>query len=235
MVLGIIASSGFSEPLARATGVQIGASRDNFILARGETRMEGGYRVSGRWSFGSGCQESSWLLGSFQILDGGQPRRTPDGTSVYWRDINIGGNQYTDILQKELQLTFQEAEDLKLGRGGGPERTMVVVFEYEGGAVGTLYHSWEIGSPLKGLRLSAIHGTEGAITFESNGAFVVVRGRGAPRVILPGFRDIRGYQAMYRDFADAIRTGRVPEMSLERAIEDQRLMDQVYATADARP
>lgn len=46
MVLGIIASSGFSEPLARATGVQIGASRDNFILTRGETRTVGGYKVT---------------------------------------------------------------------------------------------------------------------------------------------------------------------------------------------
>jgi indole-3-acetate monooxygenase len=47
----------------------------------------GGYRVSGRWRFGSGCQESSWMLGSFQILDDGQPRRNPDGTSVYWRGV----------------------------------------------------------------------------------------------------------------------------------------------------
>src|ERR1700686_2446193 len=39
--------------------------------------VEGGYRISGRWSFGSGCQESAWMLGSFQILQGGgggQPR-----------------------------------------------------------------------------------------------------------------------------------------------------------------
>jgi len=47
--------------------------------------VDGGYRVTGRWPFGSGCQESAWMLGSFQILDGAEPRRTPDGTSVYWR------------------------------------------------------------------------------------------------------------------------------------------------------
>jgi alkylation response protein AidB-like acyl-CoA dehydrogenase len=47
--------------------------------------VDGGYRVTGRWPFGSGCQESSWMLGSFQILDGDQPRRSPDGSSVYWR------------------------------------------------------------------------------------------------------------------------------------------------------
>ena len=33
---------------------------------------------------------------------------------------------------------------------------------------------------------------------------------------------------MYRDFLRAIREGRAPEMSLERAMDDQRLMDQVY-------
>src|SRR5881296_2850673 len=49
--------------------------------------VDGGYRVTGRWPFGSGCQESSWMLGSFQILDGGQSRRSPDGTSVYWRGV----------------------------------------------------------------------------------------------------------------------------------------------------
>ena len=59
---------------------------------------------------------------------------------------------------------------------------------------------------------------------------ILVRGEGFPRLIFPGFRDIRGYQAMYRDFARSIRDGRAPEMSLERAIEDQRLMDQIYAT-----
>ena len=49
--------------------------------------VDGGYRVTGRWPFGSGCQEGSWMLGSFQILDGGQPRRSPDGSSTYWRGV----------------------------------------------------------------------------------------------------------------------------------------------------
>jgi alkylation response protein AidB-like acyl-CoA dehydrogenase len=49
--------------------------------------VDGGYRVTGRWPFGTGCQESAWMLGSFQILDGDQPRRSPDGASVYWRGV----------------------------------------------------------------------------------------------------------------------------------------------------
>ena len=49
--------------------------------------VDGGYRVTGRWPFGTGCQEAAWMLGSFQILDGDQPRRSPDGSSVYWRGV----------------------------------------------------------------------------------------------------------------------------------------------------
>jgi indole-3-acetate monooxygenase len=49
--------------------------------------VAGGYRVTGRWPFGTGCQESAWMLGSFQILDGDQPRRSPDGASAYWRGV----------------------------------------------------------------------------------------------------------------------------------------------------
>ncbi len=37
------------------------------------------------------------------------------GTSVYWRDINIGGNAYTDAIQKELNLSVEQAEQLKRG------------------------------------------------------------------------------------------------------------------------
>jgi len=50
---------------------------------------------------------------------------TKGGMPLFIRDVSVGGNQYTDILQKELQLSFQEAEDLKLGRTGGSETEMV--------------------------------------------------------------------------------------------------------------
>jgi alkylation response protein AidB-like acyl-CoA dehydrogenase len=49
--------------------------------------VEGGYRVNGHWTFGTGCQESAWMLGSFQILDDGQPRRRPDGAPLFWRGV----------------------------------------------------------------------------------------------------------------------------------------------------
>ena len=113
----------------------------------------------------------------------------------------------------------------------GPDRrakSMLVAFTYDNGAVGALYYSREIPSLFRGLRLSKLFGRRRVITFESNGLFLVVRGEGLPRLRFPGFSDIRGYRAMYRDFAGSIRDGRQPEMSLERAMDDQRLMDQIY-------
>jgi type IV pilus assembly protein PilM len=36
-------------------------------------------------------------------------------SSIFTRDISAGGNQYTDLLQKELNLTFEQAEAVKRG------------------------------------------------------------------------------------------------------------------------
>jgi predicted dehydrogenase len=113
----------------------------------------------------------------------------------------------------------------------GPDtrvKSMMVAFQYDNGAAGSLYYSREIPSLLKGVRLSKLFGRKGIMTFESNGLFIVARGHGLPRFVWPGVTDFRGYRAMYRDFLNAIRQGTSPEMSLERAMDDQRLMEQIY-------
>jgi UDP-N-acetylglucosamine 3-dehydrogenase len=117
--------------------------------------------------------------------------------------------------------------------GEGDDRrakSMMVAFQYDNSAAGALYYSREIPSLFKGMRQSKIFGRKGIITFESNGLFILARGGGLPRFVWPGITDFRGYRAMYRDFLGAIRSGQPPAMSLERAMEDQRLMDQVYAS-----
>jgi type IV pilus assembly protein PilM len=46
------------------------------------------------------------------------------GTSIFNRDIAVGGNQYTDAIQKDLNLSFDQAEALKRGarvEGAAPE------------------------------------------------------------------------------------------------------------------
>jgi type IV pilus assembly protein PilM len=36
-------------------------------------------------------------------------------TSIFWRDISVGGNHYNDAIRKELNLSFEQAEALKRG------------------------------------------------------------------------------------------------------------------------
>jgi alkylation response protein AidB-like acyl-CoA dehydrogenase len=41
--------------------------------------VPGGYRVSGRWAFGSCCEHSAWLFSSCVVIEDGAPRKTADG------------------------------------------------------------------------------------------------------------------------------------------------------------
>lgn len=110
--------------------------------------------------------------------------------------------------------------------GEGPERTMVVAFQYATGAVGTLYYSWETDVALKGLHLSAAYGSKGVATFESNGLFVAVRGE---RKSCAGpSRDISGFGAMWRDFVPALRDNREAAFGFDAARRDLVLVEAAY-------
>lgn len=41
------------------------------------------------------------------------------GVTAFTRSIPLGGNQYTEEIQRSFNITFKEAEDMKLGRTGG--------------------------------------------------------------------------------------------------------------------
>ena len=165
-------------------------------------------------------------------------------TAADWRNDETlaGGDAFFEEGVHWLHLANSLGPSITSARGYRPDlprrapdtrhKSMLVAFRYDNRAVGTLYYSRETPSLLRGLRVSKLIGREGIITFESNGAFVLVRGRGAPRLLLPGVRDIRGYQAMYRDLLGAIRGGPAPQMSLEAAMADHRVMDEVYASID---
>ena len=95
-------------------------------------------------------------------------------------------------------------------------------------------HSWEVPSPLRGLRISRIYGTRGSVAFESNGLFVRVTGA-RPRLLFPGLRDIGGYRAMFRDFLTALRSGSEPLMTLARAQRGLELIEAAYRTVPSAP
>jgi len=137
-----------------------------------------------------------------------------------------GGVHWIDLIAN-LGLRIEAVHGFRPGDWQGVERSMLVVVEYEEGAVGTLAHSWEVPSVFRGLRMSRIYGTRGSVAFESNGLFVVVAAP-HPRLILPGLRDISGCQAMFRDFLAALRTGGEPLMSLARAQRGLEVIEAAY-------
>jgi predicted dehydrogenase len=118
------------------------------------------------------------------------------------------------------------------GAAGSPERTMLAAATFSDGAVGTLAYSWDVPSPLRGIRMSHIYGTRGVLAFESNGLFIRCSGA-RNRIHFPGVRDISGYRAMWTDFLDALAGNRDPDMTLALARRDLALVEQCYRSARA--
>ena len=51
------------------------------LAGRGEAHVvDGGYRLTGRWPFASGCHQADWMVASGVIMDGDEQRLGPDGT-----------------------------------------------------------------------------------------------------------------------------------------------------------
>jgi len=51
---------------------------------------------------------------------------TKGGTVMFTRDVSAGGNQYTEEIQKQLGVSFEEAETLKIGGTGGADTEEVM-------------------------------------------------------------------------------------------------------------
>lgn len=130
-----------------------------------------------------------------------------------------GGVHWVDLIA-HLGPAVKSARIVRAGEGG-LERSSLMVFEYEGGAVGTLAHSWETPGRFRGLQLSRIAGTRSSIVFESNGLFVL----GPSGLIVPDLFDLAGYHAMLRDLVEALATGREPLMTLARAQRDVEMLE----------
>jgi predicted dehydrogenase len=112
-------------------------------------------------------------------------------------------------------------------RPGEPERRSVTRLQYAGGAVAEVRYAWDRPTALRGIcQHSRIEGSEGSITFESNGLYAWVQGAG-PR--LPGRRDLMGYGGMTRDFLACLSGERqAPFSDLGRANRDLGIVLSAY-------
>lgn len=139
-----------------------------------------------------------------------------------------GGIHWIDFMTKLAEVRGVRGH--APGPRGAVERSMLVTFDYAGGAVGTLAYSWEVPATARGLRLSKIYGRAGTITFETNGLWVLCHGT-RTRLYVPGLRDLAGYHAMWADFVRAWRDDTEAAMTLDHARRDLELVEQAYTTA----
>jgi type IV pilus assembly protein PilM len=99
-----------NEKIADYTGVIGQAGRTAVVVDVDAFALQNAYEVN----YGIELDAVTVLLNAgasatnVNILHGDQ--------SVFSRDISIGGNAYTEALQRELSLTFEQADELKQGR-----------------------------------------------------------------------------------------------------------------------
>jgi len=134
-----------------------------------------------------------------------------------------GGIHWVNFMAN-LGLEVESVKSWQPGNTQEASKSYNLTFKYKNGPIGTLLYSWEVNTSMKGLRISRIYGTEGSVTFESNGVFIYVRGK-KRQFIWPGITDIAGYKGMFRDFFDALRKGVSPEFSFDIAKKDIALIE----------
>src|SRR5262245_742484 len=100
---------------------------------QGEARVvDGGYRVTGRWGFASGCQHCSWLLGNCIVMEDGRPRPGPvagmpelrgmlfQAREVEildtWKVVGMRGTGSHDITVKDIFVPEERSLDIFSGQ-----------------------------------------------------------------------------------------------------------------------
>jgi alkylation response protein AidB-like acyl-CoA dehydrogenase len=94
--------------------------------------VAGGYQVTGRWGFASGCQHCQWLFGNCVVIEQGQPRPGPfpDTTDFKamlfhprdveildtWKTSGLRGTGSHDLAVKNLFVPADHTFDIFFGR-----------------------------------------------------------------------------------------------------------------------
>ncbi|MFI0978201.1 acyl-CoA dehydrogenase family protein [Streptomyces sp. NPDC021093] len=96
--------SGYLEDsVARSMFADLDTVCAGFIAPAGRAeRVPGGYRVNGRWPFGSGITHSDWVAAGCLVQDGGTVEQDPEAEGPHWRivllptkDVQILDTWYT--------------------------------------------------------------------------------------------------------------------------------------------
>ncbi len=141
-----------------------------------------------------------------------------------------GGIHWINFINN-IGLTISKVNGYRPNKEGALEKSMQVTASTEKGAIINLLYSWEVDTMFFGLRLSRIYGTEGSITFESNGISVFTRGK-RKKLGFPQLSKITGFKLMFKDFFVSLRAGKQPDFNYQMAQRDLELIEEAYASLD---
>src|SRR5579862_2683896 len=160
MLLALLSRERFDRLYADGPDVIIAGA----FAPRGQAELvAGGYRVSGRWGFASGCQHSRWLFGNCVVTENGRPRAgaipgAPEARAMMfareqaqildtWSVNGLRGTGSHDIAVENLAVPAEDSFDIFLGRPSIPGPAM---------AEPLLYAALHIGAVAVGIAARAI-------------------------------------------------------------------------------
>ena len=152
MLLALLPRSRFDQIYANTPDVIVGGG----FAPRGQAAAgAGGYLVSGRWDFASGCQHTRWLFGNCVVTENGQPRAglLPGSREIRamlfrsdqarvidtWEVSGLRGTGSHDIEVTNLRVPSDDSLDIFMGQSclpGALYKAPVVSFALHIGAVG---------------------------------------------------------------------------------------------------
>ncbi len=159
----------------------------------------------------SGWRANLNLMGGGALLEGG----------VHWINllVSLADSDPLSVIAVKPEVEYETNIPF--------EDSLTLLVKFKNGMTGKLFHSWRIPNRFKGVGLSKIYGSEGVITFESNGLFSSVYGK-KKKTFFPDFTDFLGYRKMLRSFVEDYINGKPWTPSLERIIMEFRIVDAAY-------
>ena len=159
----------------------------------------------------SGWRTDPELMGGGALLEGG----------VHWVNllVSLADSKPQSVIALKPEISYPTNIPF--------EDSMNLMIKFENGVNGKLFHSWRIPNRFKGIGLSKIYGTEGVITFESNGLYTSVYGI-KKKKYFADLRDFLGYKKMLKSFVDNYREGKPWEPDIERIALEFKLVDSAY-------
>ncbi len=164
----------------------------------------------------TGWRTDADLMGGGALLEGG----------VHWVNLLVS------LADSDPASVIAMKPDVEYDTNVPFEDSLSLSVKFGNGVVGNMLHSWRIPNRFKGVSLSKIYGTEGVITFESNGIFTSVWGK-KKKKFFADFRDFLGYRTMINSFIDDYVNDRPWNPGLDRISKELHLVESAYKSLNS--